>query len=136
MNLVLFVCAGRLRRAVPTDIEMGRLARDSFLLLLPGCRDSGQLIRLAHKVQASLVRSVTLHTSFDIASLDGVATQQTRWVAHVGVGLLRVSGIDARAAQSVALARSMSRSAWASPSRVAWYDEHSGEIVAMPRLAA
>ena len=136
VNHVLFVCAGRLRRAVPTNIEMGRLARDSFLLLLPGCRDSGQLIRLAHKVQASLVRSVALHTSFDIASLDGVATQQTRWVAHVGVGLLRVSGMDVQAAQSVALARSISRSAWASPSRVAWYDEHSGEIVPMPRLAA
>ena len=136
VNHVLFVCAGRLRRAVPTDIEMGRLARDSFLLLLPDCRDSGQLIRLAHKVQASLVRSVTLHTSFDIASLDDAVTQQTRWVAHVGVGLLRVSKADARAAESVALVRGISRSAWVSPSRVAWYDEHSGEIVAMPKLAA
>jgi GGDEF domain-containing protein len=136
VNHVLFVCAGRLRRVVPADIEMGRLARDSFLLLLPGCRDSGQLIRLAHKVQASLARSVMLHTSFDIASLDGAATQQTRWAAHLGVGLLRVSGADARAAQSVALARGISRCAWASPSRVAWYDERSGEIVAMPRLAA
>lgn len=136
VNHVLFVCAGRLRHTVPVHLEMGRLARDSFLLLLPGCRDSGQLIRLAHKIQASLARPVTLHTSFDIASLDGATAQQTRWAAHVGVGLLRVSGADARAAESVALVRGISRSAWASPSRVAWYDEHSGEIVAMPRLAA
>jgi GGDEF domain-containing protein len=136
VNHVLFVCAGRLRRAVPVNIEMGRLTRDSFLLLLPGCRDSGQLIRLAHKVQASLARSVTLHTSFDIAALDGTSAPQNRWAAHVGVGLLRVSGAEARAAASVALVRGISRSAWTSPSRVAWYDHRSGEIVAMPKLAA
>ena len=135
VNHVLFVCAGRLRHVVPTDIEMGRLARDSFLLLLPGCRDSGQLIRLAHRIRASLARPVTLHSSFEIASLDSAAVQQTRWVASVGVGLLRVSGADARAAESVARVRGVSRSAWASPSRVAWYDEHSGEIVAMPVMA-
>lgn len=135
VNHVLFVCAGRLRHVVPTDIEMGRLARDSFLLLMPGCRDSGQMIRLAHRIRASLVRPMTLHSSFEIASLDSAAVQQTRWVASVGVGLLRVSGTDAGAAESVARVRGVSRSAWGSPSRVAWYDEHSGEIVAMPVIA-
>jgi GGDEF domain-containing protein len=131
----LFVCAGRLRRAVPLSIEMGRLASDSFLLLMPDCRDSGQLIRLAHALRARLAGSLMLHTSPEIASLDHEKTQQTRWSADIGVGLLRVSKADARASESVARVRGVSRTAWTCPSRVAWYDEPSGEIVAMPALA-
>ncbi|MDQ3058527.1 MAG: diguanylate cyclase [Pseudomonadota bacterium] len=134
VNHALFVCAGRLRRAVPVQIEIGRLAGDSFLLLLPDCRNSGPLIHLAHTLRARLAKSVTLHTSFEIASLDHEHTQQTRWVADIGVGLLRVSNADARASESVARVRGVSRTAWTCPSRVAWYDEPSGEIVAMPAL--
>lgn len=136
VNHALFVCAGRLQRSVPTSIEMGRLGNDSFLLLMPECRDSGQLIRLAHTVQAHLSKSVTLHTSLEMASLDHEKPQQTRWVADIGVGLLRVSKAEARASESVALVRGVSRTAWTYPSRIGWYDEGSGEIAAMPAMAA
>lgn len=135
VNHAMFVCAGRLRRAAPTHLELGRLAHDSFLLLMPNCKDSGQLVRLAHVIQACLSRPVTLHTSFEIASLDQEQRQSNRWTAHLGVGLLRVSRLDARPSMTVAQARSTSRSAWSSPSRVAWHDEQSGEIVALPAMA-
>lgn len=132
MNHALFVCAGRLRRTVPAHVEMGRLGKDGFLLLLRNCHDSGRLIHLAHTVQARLSRSVVLNTSLDA----GLPGQQTVWAAEIGVGVQRVSKTDARAATAVAMGRGMSRTAWSYPSRIAWYDEKSGEIVDMPILAA
>jgi GGDEF domain-containing protein len=133
LNHALFVCAGRLRRTVPAHIEMGRLADDGFLLLVRNCEDSGHLIQLAHAVQARLSKPVILHTRPEAGSL---APKQTRWTADVGVGVLRVSGDDARATTTVAMGRGTSRTAWAYPSRVAWYDEKSGEIVGVPVLAS
>jgi GGDEF domain-containing protein len=131
VNHALFICAGRLRRVVPAHVEMGRLAGDGFLLLMHNCRDSGALLRLAHTVQAHLAKSVVLNTSIESAFL---GKQRTHWAAEVGVGVQRVSRTDARASRAVAMGRGISRTAWSYPSRVAWYDETSGEIVGMPEF--
>lgn len=133
VNHALFVCAGRLRRAVPAHVEMGRLADDSFLLLIRNCKDSDRLLQLARRVQARLSRSLVLNTRLEAGSQ---GKQQTRWAADIGAGVLKVSSVDARAATAVALARGVSRTAWSYPSRVAWHDEKSGEIVGMPLVAS
>jgi GGDEF domain-containing protein len=133
VNHALFVCAGRLRRTVPAHVEMGRLGEDGFLLLMRNCHHSGDLIHLARRVQAALARSVTLNTGAEAGTAAG---QQTRWEAEAGVGVLRVSNSDARASSAVGLGRGMSRAALGYPSRIAWFDETSGEIVDMPVLAA
>src|SRR5665647_591056 len=39
LNHALFVCASRLRRCVPADIEMGRLFDDGFLLISRNAKD-------------------------------------------------------------------------------------------------
>ena len=130
-NHALFVCAARLRRIVPSNVEMGRLADDSFLLLVRNCKDSGELIQLARMVQARLCRPVILHTKAEVGKQ---SQRQTRWAAEVGAGVLRASKSDARAATVVALARGISRTAWSYPSRVGWLDEASGDIVGMPAL--
>lgn len=133
VNHALFVCAGRLRRIVPDHVEMGRLGNDGFLLLVHNGEDSGELISLARQVQARLSKPVVLHTSLDAV---GLGPQQTRWAAELGVGVHRVSRADARASSAVAMGRGIARTAWSYPSRVAWYDEKSGEIVGMPVMAA
>jgi GGDEF domain-containing protein len=133
VNHALFVCAGRLRRTVPAHVEMGRLGEDGFLLLMRNCHDSGELILLARSIQAALTRTVALNTTLEAGT---AANQQTRWVAETGIGVLRVSKTDARAASAVGLGRGMSRAALGYPSRIAWFDETSGEIVGMPVLAA
>jgi len=133
VNHALFVCAGRLRRAVPAHVEMGRLGDDGFLLLMRNCHQTGDLIHLARRVQAALTRTVALNTTLETGA---AGNQQTRWVAEVGLGVLRVSKSDARASSAVGLGRGMSRAALGYPSRIAWYDETSGEIVDMPVLAA
>jgi GGDEF domain-containing protein len=132
VNHALFVCAGRLRRSLPGHVDMGRLGDDGFLLLQYNCKDSGALIQLGRRVQAHLSKSVVLNTGTDANALEHPQKRRTRWAADVGVGVLRVSKADARAATSVAMGRGMSRTAWSYPSRVAWFDEKSGEIVAMP----
>ena len=81
------------------------------------------------RVQERLSRSMLLNTRPEAGSL---GRQQTRWAADAGVGVLRVTQADARAATAVAMGRGMSRTAWSYPSRVAWYDEKSGEIAGMP----
>ena len=131
VNHALFVCAGRLRRIVPVDVEMGRLADDSFLLLVRNSKDSGGLIQLARAVQLQLSRSVILHTRAEVGDQ---SKRRTRWAAEVGAGVLRASRADARAVTAVAMARGISRTAWTFPSRVAWLDEASGDIVGMPVL--
>lgn len=132
VNHALFVCAGRLRRSVPAHVDMGRLADDSFLLLVRGSVASQTLLELARTVQSRLSRSVVLHTSSEAMS---TARHQTRWEADIGVGVQRVWRVDARAAKAVAMVRGMSRTAWSFPSRVAWYDDDRGEIVGAPRSA-
>ena len=133
VNHALFVCAGRLRRTVPAHLEMGRLGEDGFLVLMRNCHHSGDLIHLARRIQATLSRTVVLNTSLETAV---AASQQTRWAAEAGIGVLRVSKTDARASSAVGLGRGMSRAALSYPSRIAWYDETSGEIVDMPVMVA
>ncbi|WP_341915698.1 diguanylate cyclase [Polaromonas sp. YR568] len=131
VNHALFVCAGRLRRAVPAHVEMGRFSGDGFVLLLRDCNDSGQLIRLAHQVEARLSKSVVLNTSLDAARRE---SEQTRWQAEIGVGVLLVSDPAARASSVLAACKAMSRTAMSYASRVAWLDQASGEAVELPVL--
>ncbi|MDI1342244.1 GGDEF domain-containing protein [Polaromonas sp.] len=133
VNHALFVCAGRLRRAVPAYVEMGRFSADGFVLLLRDCKDSGQLIRLAHEVEARLSKSVVLNTSLDAARRE---SEQTRWRAEIGVGVLLVSDPVARASSVLAACKAMSRTAMSYASRVAWLDQTSGEAVELPVLEA
>jgi GGDEF domain-containing protein len=115
-NHALFICAGRLRRHVPTGVEMGRLGEDGFLLLLHDARDTQRLVRLARLVRERLARPVVLSTSRAPAELEA---GRTEWVADVGVGVL-AAGAQLRPSQAVAAARSMSLTAWSYPSRLAW----------------
>lgn len=133
VNHALFVCAGRLRRAVPAYVEMGRFSGDGFVLLLRDCNDSGQLIRLAHQVEARLSKSVVLNTSLDAAQREN---EQTRWQAEIGVGVLLVSDPAAKASSVLAACKAMSRTAMSYASRVAWMDQASGEAVELPVLEA
>jgi len=133
VNHALFVCAGRLRRVVPAHIETGRLADDGFLLLKHSSRDSGRLIWLARMLQTCLSKSVVLNTRAQAGASD---YQKTRWAADVGVGVLRISQTNEHAAAAVAMARRMARTALSYRSRVAWYDEKSGEITELPVLAS
>lgn len=133
VNHALFVCAGRLRRAVPAYVETGRFSGDGFVLLLRDCNDSGQLIRLAHQVEARLSKSVVLNTSLDAARRE---SEQTRWQAEIGVGVLLVSDPSARASSVLAICKTMSRTAMSYASRVAWLDQVSGEAVELPVLEA
>lgn len=129
VNHALFVCAGRLRRAVPVHVDMGRLADDSFLLLVRGSSATPELLALALAVQSRLSRSVVLQTNPDALT---ATRHQTRWAAEIGVGVQRIWRVDARAAKAVVMVRGMSRTAWSYPSRVAWYDDDRGEIMGVP----
>lgn len=131
VNHALFVCAGRLRRTVPLRFEMGRLSADGFVILLRNCNDSGQLIQLAHRVVAHLSKSVVLNTNLDAARREN---EQTRWEADIGIGVLLVSDPAAKASTTLATCRGMSRTAMTYRSRVAWFDQGSGEMVEMPVL--
>ena len=135
VNYVLFVSAGRLRRTVPAhwQVQVGRLGPDGFLLMLRNAQDSGVLLELARVLQAHLSKQIVMKMPAQAGSLQtALPTVPLSWGAEMGVGVLRVSSPDARAATAVALARGVSRTAWTCPSRVAWYDEKSGEIVGMP----
>lgn len=128
VNHGLFVCATRLRRCVPANIEMGRLSDDGFLLLMRNPPASQALIRLARQVALRLARPVVLGTSLEPSQLDAARTQ---WVAEVGVGVL-LAPPQVRPAQAVAMARAMSRTAWSYASRVAWYDHAAEQIAELP----
>lgn len=129
VNHALFVTAARLRRSVSGGVDMGRLGEDGFLLLLPRMRNPERLIRLARTVVARLQRPVALSTSPDTSALE---RGKTYWEADVGVGVLAAAHPNIRAASAVAMARAMSRSAWAYPSRIAWYDQAAGQIAELP----
>lgn len=129
VNHALFVCAGRLRRTVPADVEMGRLADDGFLLLMHSTGDNLRLVQLARAVATRLTRPVELSTHSDPARLE---SGQTPWVADIGVGLLAASSAHIRAASAVAMARAMSRTAWSYASRIAWFDQSLGQIAELP----
>jgi GGDEF domain-containing protein len=129
VNHALFVCAARLKRTVPSRFEMGRLGTDGFVLLMPNCKESATLIDLARAVQARLHRSVSLSTSRDAARIE---TESTLWVADIGVGVLMVSNPESRGSDAIAMGRRMSRTAISYVSRIAWFDQSSGETTELP----
>ena len=129
VNHALFICAVRLRRIVPSYIQMGRLGTDGFVLVMPHCKESRDLINIAKAVEARLRRSVSLNTSREAARLE---TDSTQWVANIGVGVLVVSNPESRGSDAVAMSRRMSRTAISYASRIAWFDESSGEPVELP----
>lgn len=129
VNHALFVCAGRLRSCMPARAETGRLAEDGFLVLVHQCEDGEKLLELARKLATRMSRPVVLSTGRDPDELDN---RKTQWAASAGIGVLLVADPRANAAQSVAIARAMSRTAWSYASRIAWYDEVAGAIAELP----
>ncbi len=132
VNHALFVSAGRLRRAVPAHVEMGRLGDEGFVLIMRNCKDSGQLIDLARRIEARLRRSVALNTSREIAQFE---TARTLWRAEIGIGVLVVSNPAVLGSSAIAMGKGMSRTAISYASRIAWLDQSSGQIMELPVLA-
>lgn len=131
VNNAFFVCAGRLRRWVPRQVEMGRLGKDGFLLIMQNCTESKRLIDMARAVESRLRRSVALNTSREVSQL---GTNNTVWVAEIGVGVLMVANPEARGSEAIAMGRRLSRTAVSYASKIAWFDHSSGETVALPEL--
>jgi GGDEF domain-containing protein len=129
-NHALFVCASRLRRTVPGDVEMGRLGDDGFLLLTRSSDDPVRLVALARRVAQRLAQPVSLSTSDPTAAQAGRAS----WVADVGVGVLAAATPATRPSNAVALARAMSHTAWSFGSRIAWFDPGKREIAELPLM--
>jgi GGDEF domain-containing protein len=131
LNHALFVCAGRLRRCVPPDIEMARLFDDGFLLVARDATDMDRLVKLGRAVAERLSRPVTLTTSTDTMAEPG----RTQWAAQVGVGLLATAA-SVNPSAAVAMARDMSRTAWTFASRIAWHDHALDRIAELPAFEA
>jgi GGDEF domain-containing protein len=127
-NHALFVCAGRLRRCVPQNVEMGRLGEDGFLLLVPNAPDVERLAGLARIVRERLARPVKLSTRRDPAGLEAA---DTSWVAEVGIGVLNTN-TQVRPSQAVSTARAMAQTAWSYGSRLAFFDPEAGQIAELP----
>jgi GGDEF domain-containing protein len=128
LNHALFVCASRLRRCVPADIEMGRLFDDGFLLISRNAKNVDSFVKLGREVAQRLSRPVMLRTSSGEE-----AEGQTAWAAQVGVGLLATTA-HANPAAEVAKVRDMSRTAWSFASRMAWHDRDSDVLAELPTL--
>jgi GGDEF domain-containing protein len=126
VNHALFVCAGRLRRIVPSHVEMGRLGNDGFVLILPHCKESFYLIDLAKTVQARLGKPVSINASRELETFGAV------WAVDMGAGVLMVSNPEALGSVAIATGRRMSRTALSYASRIAWFDHSSGETVELP----
>ena len=131
VNNAFFVCAGRLRRWVPRNVDMGRLGKDGFLLIMQNCTESKRLIDMARAVESRLRRSVALNTSREVSQL---GTNNTVWVAEIGVGVLMVANPEVRGSEAIAMGRRLSRTAVSYASKIAWFDHSSGETVALPEL--
>ena len=123
-NHALFVCAGRLRRVVPQNVEMGRLGEDGFLILVPNAADIERLAQLAVQIRDRLARPLSLSISRDPKGLEQAGTH---WAADVGIGVLATS-TQVRPAQAVSTARAMARTAWSYGSRMAFFDQQMGQI--------
>jgi GGDEF domain-containing protein len=127
-NHALFVCAGRLRRCVPQNVEMGRLGEEGFVLLVPNAPDVERLANLARVLRERLSRPVRLSTRRDPAGLDAA---DTSWVAEVGIGVLNTN-TQVRPSQAVSTARAMAQTAWSYSSRLAFFDLEAGQIAELP----
>ena len=123
-NHALFVSAGRLRRCVPGNVEMGRLSDDGFLLLVPHTADEQRLGQLARTIRQRLMRPISLSTSREPGNLE---TADATWLAEVGIGVL-VPSTQVRPSQVVGTARAMARTAWSYRSRLAWFDKDADRI--------
>jgi GGDEF domain-containing protein len=128
LNHALFVCASRLRRCVPAEVEIGRLGDDGFLLLVRRSADMQRLLQLGRLVADRLSRPVVLSESAAPADLEA---GRAEWSAQVGVGVLATTA-QVRPSAAVAMSRAMSRTAWSYDSRVAWHDQASGQIAEVP----
>ena len=128
VNHALFVCASRLRRSVPGNVDMGRLGEDGFLLVTRDSSGPAQLVALARQVAERLARPVSLNTSDPTAAEAGRAS----WVANVGVGVLAATAPATRPSNAVTMARAMSHTAWSFGSRIAWFDGERREIAELP----
>ena len=129
VNHALFICAGRLRRSVPADVEMGRLGEDGFLLLTRNSQDPVRLVEIARMVARRLRSPVSLSTASDPSAPEaGRAT----WAAEVGVGVLAAATPQMRPSAAVNMARDMSRAAWSFGSRIAWFDRDTRQIAELP----
>ena len=131
VNNAFFVCAGRLRRWVPRQVDIGRLGKDGFVLIMQNCTDSKRVIDMARALEARLRRSVSLNTSRDVAQL---GSTDTVWVAEIGVGVLMVANPLARGSDALALGKRLSRTAISYGSRIAWFDHTSSETVELSTL--
>lgn len=127
-NYALYRCASRLRRGVPADVAMGRLADDGFLLLVRDAHDPERLVAIARSVRERLVQPIVLESSR--APGEGDA-RRAEWQAEVGIGVLSAMP-QSRPAQAVATVRAMSRTAWTYASRMAWYDAAASQIAELP----
>lgn len=128
-NHALYVCATRLRRTVPSGVDMGRLGDDGFLLLVRGGADPQRLLQLGGRIRDRLARPIDLGIGRDPAQLDA---GRRRWSAELGVGVLAAS-TRMRPSQAVATARAMSRTAWSYPGRLAWWDPVAGQAAQAPQ---
>ncbi|MBK6007701.1 diguanylate cyclase [Ramlibacter ginsenosidimutans] len=128
-NHALFVCAARLRRCVPQNVEMGRLGEDGFLLLLPNMGDVETLAQLARQIRDRLVRPVSLSTTRDP---DALVHPETAWLAEVGIGVLATS-TKLRPSHAISTARAMARTAWSYRTRMAFFDQQLGQIAELGR---
>ncbi|MBC7604024.1 MAG: diguanylate cyclase [Ramlibacter sp.] len=131
VNHALFVCASRLRRCVPGQVEMGRLGEDGFLLIVRRFRHEAALVELASIVAERLARPVTLSTSAAPADLEA---GRAYWKAQVGVGLF-VAQPGQRPSEAISTARDMARTAWTYGSRVAVQEPVTSFVVEAPAQA-
>jgi GGDEF domain-containing protein len=132
VNHALYVCASRLRRSAPADVDMGRLGEDGFLLLVRNASDPARLVEIGRQISRRLARPIELGLGRDPAQLDA---GRRNWSADIGVGVLATS-TQVRPSQAVATARAMSRTAWSYPSRLAWWDPDKGAGAEVPLQAA
>ena len=130
VNSALFLTAGRLRRALPARVEIGRLGYDGFLFIMRSCSDTGRLVVLAHDLAQRAQKSVNVKTSPD---KDLLEKANMVWQAQVGVGVLHVKNTDTNSLDAIKTSRNMSRAAVSYASRIAWFDRSSGETVELPK---
>jgi GGDEF domain-containing protein len=128
LNHALFVCASRLRRCVPAEMDVGRLFDDSFLLVSRDARNLERLMKVGRRLAVQLSRPLTLHTS---TATDEPDERKAQWAAQVGVGLLATTA-HAQPSAVVGKVRDMARTAWSFASHVAWHDQASDTIAELP----
>ena len=125
LNHALFVCAGRLRRCVPTYVELARLFDDGFLLVARDAGNRHRMVRLSRCVAERLSQPVALSTSAVASDLEA---GQAKWVPQVGVGMLAATAHDDPSVV-VSTVSEMARTARSYTSRIACYDAQAGRIL-------